>query len=194
MVNRYCQACAFVALIVLAHAVGQAQFVRSSYFMDGVQYRLQLNPALAPEQGFVNLPVIGQTNASYYSNSLGLDDALDMIDNADDADYFTTDKFYGKLKDMNHMSINAGTDLLSVGLWHGKEFMSVNISVKADGNVRAPLDMFNFLRDMKGVNSNDYRDYSRSFKDGELNNQRACFVGRSCKRLIRLRQREAKIG
>lgn len=169
MVNRYCQAFVLVALIVLAHAVGQAQFVRSSYFMDGAQYRLQLNPALAPDRGFVNLPGIGQANASYYSNSLGLDDALDIIDNAEDADYFTTNKFYSKLKDMNRMSINAGTDLLSVGFWHGKEFMSVNISVKADGNVRAPLEMFTFLRDMKGVNSNDYRDYSLSFKDGELN-------------------------
>lgn len=184
MVKRFCQACALMALFMLVPVTGLAQFVRTSYFMDGAQYRLQLNPALAPERGYVNLPGIGQVNASYYSNTLGLDDAIDVIKNAEDADYFTSNKFYDKLKDMNRMTLNAGTDLIGVGFWHGKEFMSVNVSVKADGNLRAPLEMFTFMRDMKGVNANDYSNYNRSIKDGELSLNTYAEVGFSYTRII----------
>ena len=62
---------AIVALLVLATATGNAQSVRSTYFMEGAQYRLQLNPALAPERGYINLPVIGHAEASVRSNTMG---------------------------------------------------------------------------------------------------------------------------
>lgn len=34
----------------------QAQYLRSSYFMEGSSTRIQLNPALQPKRGYVNLP------------------------------------------------------------------------------------------------------------------------------------------
>ena len=34
-----------------------AQFLRTSYFMEGSHYRQQLNPALTPGRGYLNLPV-----------------------------------------------------------------------------------------------------------------------------------------
>lgn len=152
----------------LLPVLGYAQSVRTTYFMDSAPYRLQLNPALAPDRGYVNLPGIGGTLAGYYSNTMGIGDAIDIIDNAEDADYFTTDKFYGKLTAMNRMSVDAGVDLLSVGWWHGNGFMSLNISAKADGNLGVPLAMFDFLRDMKGINANDYGNYVRTIADGKL--------------------------
>ena len=36
----------------------QAQYLRSSYFMEGSSTRIQLNPALQPKRGYVNLPGI----------------------------------------------------------------------------------------------------------------------------------------
>ena len=36
-----------------------AQFLRTSYFMEGTHYRQQLNPALIPTQGYFNIPVLG---------------------------------------------------------------------------------------------------------------------------------------
>ncbi len=38
---------------------GQAQFLRTSYFMEGSNQRMQLNPALMPGRGYLNIPVIG---------------------------------------------------------------------------------------------------------------------------------------
>ena len=159
---------AIAVLLAMVPVMGNAQYVRSTYFMEGAQYRLQLNPALAPDRGYLNLPVISHTGASFQSNALGLDDMIDVFKNVDDADYFTTSKFYDKLKDMNRAHAAAVTDLIAAGFWHGNSFMSFNVSVKADGNVGVPKEMFTFMRDMKGMNHNDYNDYVRDIGGGDL--------------------------
>ena len=88
---------ASVVLILASANFANAQYLRSSYFMDGSQYRLMLNPALAPAKGFVHLPAIGNTNASVRSNSLGFEDVLDIIKNKDDGDYFMSERFVNNL-------------------------------------------------------------------------------------------------
>lgn len=55
-----------------------AQFLRTSYFMEGTHYRMQLNPALAPTSGYFNIPAIGSLNVSASSNSLGTQDIIDL--------------------------------------------------------------------------------------------------------------------
>ncbi len=138
-----------------------AQFLRTSYFMETAEYRQQLNPALAPENGYIHLPVIGGTGASVRTNSLGMYDFYDMWKNVDDDDYFTTDDFMGKLKDENHATAALGSDLISVGVWRGKGFWSFNASLKGDGNLNVAKGLFTFLRDMNGMNHNDYTNYMR---------------------------------
>lgn len=61
----------------------QAQFLRTSYFMEGTHYRQQLNPALTPIKGYFNFPVIGSLNATVGSTSLGYQDIIDIIDDGD---------------------------------------------------------------------------------------------------------------
>lgn len=46
----------------------QAQYLRSSYFMEGTSARLQLNPGLQPTRGYFNVPIIGSFNMSASSN------------------------------------------------------------------------------------------------------------------------------
>lgn len=160
---------AVAALLVFAAPAG-AQYLRTSYFMEGSQYRLQLNPALAPEKGFVHLPGIGHVNASMRSNSLGIEDVIDVIKNSDDADYFASDKFMSNLNDENRAMVNAGTDALSVGWWHDeKSFWTLGFSVKADGGLKAQRSLFSFMRDMRGMESNDYSNYMRDLSNQELN-------------------------
>jgi hypothetical protein len=108
------------------------QFLRTSYFMEGSHYSLQLNPALAPERGFVHLPGIGQTNGMMYSNSMGHNDVVEMIKNKTQADFFTDENFINNLKDVNHASVNVGTDLLNVGWWQGQAFWTLGFGVKGD--------------------------------------------------------------
>ncbi len=53
-----------LCVVLLGSVPAQAQFLRTSYFMEGSHYRMQLNPALTPGRGYLNLPVIGSFNAT----------------------------------------------------------------------------------------------------------------------------------
>ena len=159
------------AIVLLACACpAGAQYLRTSYFMDAAQYRLQLNPAMAPAKGFVHLPGIGHANAAVRSNSLGFNDVLDILENSDDADYFAHDRFINNLENDNRALINAGTDLLAVGWWQSpKSFWTINMSVKVDGDMNVQRGLFSFLRDMRGLEANDYTNYVRELGENELN-------------------------
>lgn len=161
-----------------------AQFLRTTYFMEGTQYRMQLNPALVPDRGFVNLPFIGMINAGVRSNALNATDMADLLRNGDNDDYYATDKFYGKLKDENKASMNISTDLVHAGWWHGESFFSFNVGFKVDGNVYVPRELFTFLRDLKGMNSNDYSHYYRDLSNEELNINAFTEVGFGYTRII----------
>lgn len=173
-----------VLLFMAIATTGNAQYLRTSYFMDGAQYRLQLNPALAPSRGYIHLPGVSQTNASLRTNSLGIGDVVDVVKNADDADYFMTDKFMDKLVDVNKAQTAVGSDLFAVGNWHGKGFFSMNISLKVDGNVSIPRELFTFMRDMNGMNTNDYSDFVRHIGEQELNVNAYAEIGVGYTRLI----------
>lgn len=158
-----------VLLLVLTAGTGHGQILRTSYFMEGTQYRMQLNPALAPERGFVNIPIVGNINAATRSDALTVDDVVDIFRNGGNDEYYTTEEFNAKLNERNQATANMSTDLIHAGWWHGKGFMSFNVSVRSDGYVSVPKELFSFMRDMKGLNSNDYSDYRRDLSDEELN-------------------------
>ena len=83
----------FIMLVCTLSA--NAQFLRTSYFMEGTHYRQQLNPALTPTKGYFNLPVIGAVNATVGSTSLGYQDIIDIIDDGDD--FYTKPDFMNRL-------------------------------------------------------------------------------------------------
>ena len=109
--------CGIVALLL---SFGQAQFLRTSYFMEGSNQRMQLNPALMPGRGYLNIPVIGSLNATVNSSSLGYRDIMDIIENSDDSDYFMSNDFMNRLDATNNLNVNLSTDILSAGWYKGK--------------------------------------------------------------------------
>ena len=141
--------------------VGFAQFLRTSYFMEGSHYRQQLNPALTPGRGYINLPIIGSFNASVNSSSLGYQDVLDIIDNGEDGNYFMSSDFIGRLEDVNSLNVNLSTDILSAGWYKGKNFWSFNIGLRNDIGASIPKSMFEFLRNMDGLDVNDWKRLSK---------------------------------
>ena len=50
--------------MMMLGGAAQAQYLRSSYFMEGTSARLQLNPGLQPTKGYFNMPIIGSFNMS----------------------------------------------------------------------------------------------------------------------------------
>ena len=168
-VGNLCMRLVLVIFLAASVLSLQAQFLRTSYFMEGTQYRLQLNPALAPVRGFVHLPVIGQANGMIHSNSMSHSDVIEMVKNKTQSDYFTNETFINNLKDVNNVNMSVGTDLLTVGWWQGKGFWSINWDVKADGNAVVPREWFSFMHDMKTRRGVDFSDYTRHIGNEELN-------------------------
>ena len=113
-----------------------AQFLRTSYFMEGTHYRQQLNPALIPTQGYFNIPVLGSVNATVGSTSLGYQDIIDIIDDSD------------------NLNVNVSTEILSAGWYKGKNFWSFNVGVRADIGASLTRSMFTFLNEMDALEDN----------------------------------------
>ncbi len=137
------------SLMLFCAFSANAQFLRTSYFMEGTHYRQQLNPALTPERGYVNIPVIGSINATVSSTSLGYQDIIDIIDNGDD--FYTKPDFMNRLKDKNKLNVNFGTEILSAGWYKGKNFWSVNVGLRADVGATVSKSLFQFLNEVDGM-------------------------------------------
>lgn len=139
-----------IFIFLLVPTTLQAQYLRSSYFMEGSSTRMQLNPALQPKRGYVNIPGIGSVTAEVSTNSLGIHDVIDVFDS--DEEFYNNDKFYNRLKGMNEVNINANTDVISFGFYKGKGFWSFNVGARADVDATIPKTMFDYLRAIDAEN------------------------------------------
>lgn len=149
----------FLAVAVTA----QAQFLRTSYFMEGSHYRMQLNPALTPGRGYINLPAIGSLNATVNSSSLGYQDIMDIIENSDDSDYFMSQDFLNRLDATNNLNVNLSTDILSAGWYKGRNFWSFNIGLRNDIGANIPKNVFEFMNRMNALRASDLLNMDEKF-------------------------------
>lgn len=142
-------------IMMLCTLSANAQFLRTSYFMEGTHYRQQLNPALTPTKGYINLPAIGAFNVAANSNSLGTQDIIDIIDNGDG--FYNNQDFINRLSNENRINVNLNTDIISFGWYKGKNFWSFNVGARVDLGAQIPKSMFDFLHDIdkEGFNWNN---------------------------------------
>ena len=172
----------FIMLVCTLSA--NAQFLRTSYFMEGTHYRQQLNPALTPTKGYFNLPVIGAVNATVGSTSLGYQDIIDIIDDGDD--FYTKPDFMNRLKDNNKLNVNFSTEILSAGWYKGKNFWSFNIGLRTDIGANLTKNMFTFLNEMETVEEN-WRNSNYDISGQQLNINAYTEVGLGLSRQINSR-------
>ena len=172
----------FIMLVCTLSA--NAQFLRTSYFMEGTHYRQQLNPALTPTKGYFNLPVIGAVNATVGSTSLGYQDIIDIIDDGDD--FYTKPDFMNRLKDNNKLNVNFSTEILSAGWYKGKNFWSFNIGLRTDIGANLTKNMFTFLNEMDGIEDN-WRNSNYDISNQQLNINAYAEVGLGLSRQINSR-------
>ena len=144
----------------------QAQYLRSSYFMEGTSARLQLNPALQPTKGYFNIPVLGSFNLSASSNVLGTNDVVDLIDSG--SALYSNDQLFNRLKADNRLNISLNTDVLSLGWYSGKGFWSFNAGLRTDFGAALAKDMFSMMRTMNGFSLEDIAGTKQSY---DMSNQ-----------------------
>ena len=172
----------FIMLVCTLSA--NAQFLRTSYFMEGTHYRQQLNPALTPTKGYFNLPVIGAVNATVGSTSLGYQDIIDIIDDGDD--FYTKPDFMNRLKDNKKLNVNFSTEILSAGWYKGKNFWSFNIGLRTDIGANLTKNMFTFLNEMETVEEN-WRNSNYDISGQQLNINAYTEIGLGLSRQINSR-------
>ena len=172
----------FIMLVCTLSA--NAQFLRTSYFMEGTHYRQQLNPALTPTKGYFNLSVIGAVNATVGSTSLGYQDIINIIDDGDD--FYTKPDFMNRLKDNNKLNVNFSTEILSAGWYKGKNFWSFNIGLRTDIGANLTKNMFTFLNEMETVEEN-WRNSNYDISGQQLNINAYTEIGLGLSRQINSR-------
>ena len=126
----------------------QAQYLRTSYFMEGASTRVQMNPGLQPTRGYLNLPLIGSFNVTANTNSLGINDFMEIT--KDGNDFLNNNKLYNSLQQDNRLNMNLNTNILSFGWIKGKNFWSVNAGLRMDIGAQINKDMFRMMREMNG--------------------------------------------
>lgn len=108
-----------VLLLVVSNELA-AQQLRTSYFMDKSIVRGNMNPALRPERGYVNIPVISGIGMSFNSNALTVDNIFakkngKVVTFLDES--IAADKFLSTLKARNNLNIDFATNVLGFGFW-----------------------------------------------------------------------------
>jgi hypothetical protein len=120
---------------------------------------MQLNPALTPTQGYVDIPVIGNINMAAASNSLGSQDILDVFSSTEGGSNMTSDALYDNLKDINRMNVALNTNFISLGWWKGESFWSVNAGLRLDMGAQIPKSMVTLLRDFQDSDNTNWKNF-----------------------------------
>lgn len=122
----------------------------TSYFMEGSTFRSQWNPAFAPQRGYVNIPFIGGLQADIQGN-ISLDNLLftknGSLTTLLDASIPASLALSG-LDDINRIGASINMSLIEFGAYtkNHRNFWSASLNMRMDMDVRAPYELFDFLK------------------------------------------------
>lgn len=142
----------YFAAILLAStcsvATSAQEALRSAYFLEGYNYRHELNPAFAPERNYVSFPVLGNLSVGLNSN-VGLSTFLYPM-NGQLATFMhpdvSADEFLGKLRNVNHIKENLNLTILSFGFRGFGGYNTFSIGVRENLSLSLPKDLFTFMK------------------------------------------------
>lgn len=134
--------------VVLSAGVSAQTTLNSSYFMEKMTKRNQLNPALKTENNYVSIPSIGNFYLGINSN-LGLGTFLYPRDNKLVTflhESVPADEFLNKLTPNNTIELDMGLDLISFGFWAWGGQNTFNLALKSNTGAYLPRELFQFLK------------------------------------------------
>ena len=150
---------AIAALMLLMPLMMGAQTLKGSYFLDNSLNRNKLNPAFAPQSGYWQIPVIGNTSVGLLSN-LDLQTFLYPMNgqlytflnqNVSLADF---DK---SMPNKPHFDVETNVNLLNFG-WRASEksFWTVDLGLRVNADIDIPRDLFMFMKKGTGLAESTY--------------------------------------
>lgn len=145
-VNKYIIVAALVGLLQPAAA---QEASRSGYFLEGYNFRHQLNPAFAPENNYVAIPVLGNFGIGMASN-IGVNTFIYKQPDGQLTTFMNSSvgngEFLDKLHKNNHLTANINMTLLSCGFRAFNGYNTVSLSTHAEMGANLPKDLFTFMK------------------------------------------------
>lgn len=146
---------AVAAMLLLMPLMMGAQTLKGSYFLDNSLNRNKLNPAFAPNSGYLQIPVVGNTSVGLMSN-LDLQTFLYPMN----GQLYTFlnknvafDQFDSALAGNPHLDVAADVNILNFGFKAGdKGFLTVDLGVRTMVDTDIPRDLFLFMKKGTGMN------------------------------------------
>lgn len=125
--------CLSILTFASLYANADSGALSTGYFNEGYLYRHRLNPALAPEQGYVSFP--GLNMNSTVSGNFGM---VDFFRNND----------LKNIEQMNNVASNANFSIISFAFYNksGKVFTSIDINHDVKLNGELPYGFFDLLK------------------------------------------------
>lgn len=150
---------ALAALMLMMPLMMGAQTLKGTYFLDNSLNRHKMNPAFAPDNGYFQIPVIGNTSVGLLSN-LDLQTFLYPMDgqlytflNKN----VTFAQFDKALPTHPHIDASADVNLINFGWLTDKgSFWSVDFGIRTNVDMDVPGDLFRFAKKGTGTSGASY--------------------------------------
>lgn len=137
------------ALAAATFGASAQEASRAGYFLEGYNFRHQLNPAFAPENNYVSMPILANFGVGVNSN-MGLKTFIYKMPNGQLTTFMNqsvgADEFLGKLQKNNHIDANLNLTLFSFGFRAFKGYNTVTVSTRAEIGANLPKDLFTFMK------------------------------------------------
>lgn len=180
-------------LLSLTFAAGVSAQSNTAYFMEGSTLRSQLNPALAPQRGYFNIPGVGGINVST-SGNIALGDVLfprnGKLVTLLDSSVSSADALAG-LNAENYLGVETRVNILGFGAYtkNRRNFWSFDLNLRTASDVDLPRSLFEFLKTGRegvvrnvGVSTDAYLEAGFSYSFPLLNDK--LYLGARAKFLV----------
>lgn len=122
---------------------------RAAYFLEGYNYRHEMNPALAPERGYFAMPVLGNLGVGAQSN-IGVNTFIYKKPDGQLTTFMnksvSSSEFLGNLSNTNKILTGVNLNIISLGFKGFGGYNTLGISVKADVGMSLPKGLFEFMK------------------------------------------------
>lgn len=145
---------AVASMLLLMPLLMGAQALKGSYFLDNSLNRNKLNPAFAPQSGYFQIPVIGNTSVGLLSN---LDLQTFMYPMNGQVYTFlnknvSLEQFDAALAGNPHLDVSTDVNLINFGFKGGERgFWTVDFGMRVNADMDLPRDLFIFMKKGTGT-------------------------------------------
>lgn len=145
---------AVAAMLLLMPLLMGAQALKGSYFLDNSLNRNKLNPAFAPQSGYFQIPVIGNTSVGLLSN---LDLQTFMYPMNGQVYTFlnknvSLEQFDAALAGKPYFDVVSDINVINLGFKGGeKGFWTVDLGMRVNADIDLPRDLFIFMKKGTGT-------------------------------------------